>query len=197
MKKEFLYNALNDAQELIKYIESKTGFVIGLITAIITTIFLISDNIIKYSSNWSFCFWFCFVLLTVGIILSIVIIIKIICPIKSPMDNIKINVKEIPELKYFLFPNDYKNKLLMPFFNSKNSKLRIGFNKYYSGIKNLDDKTIEKVLIIEILKLNYLRNLKADRFNALIIVLVTSAAIFILFFIRYQIELKSIIALHC
>ena len=78
---EFLYKAISDVQDLIKFTESKAAFVIGIITAYIAVLFVTLENIVKYFSNWTLLFWFLYISFILFMVACIWIIAKIIMPI--------------------------------------------------------------------------------------------------------------------
>jgi len=189
---EYLYNAITDVQDLIKFTESKAAFVIGILTAYIAVIFLTLENIIKYSSNWTCVFWLIYSAFIFFMILCIWIIAKIIMPIKKPTESIKISSDDIPETDFYLAPNHY-GSLLFPFTNSNKHKLKIDFNTFYHNIKNIEDKAIVKVLTLELFKISYIRNIKSDRLKILIYFILITSLLLTTFYIIYQIELGKIV----
>jgi hypothetical protein len=189
---EFLYNAITDVQDLIKFTESKAAFVIGILTAYVAVLFLTLENIIKYYTNWSFLFWIFYISLNLFMIFCIWIIAKIIMPIKKPTDCVKISKGDIPETEFYLAPNQY-DSFLFPFSNLGNNKLKIDFKPFYQNIKELDDKAIIKILTLELFKISYIRNVKSDRFKVLIYFIFITSVLLIGFYIKYQIELTRII----
>jgi hypothetical protein len=195
MKREFLYKAIDDAQHLIQYTESKTGFAIILLSGIITGIFVQIKDFLSDNNSW--LIWVLFALICFCLIIAIWIIILIIRPIRCPINNISIQEKHIPSNSYYVFNNDY-NTRLFPFFNSKKFKLKTAYIDYYDNLKEMDKSTIKKVLSVELLKLSYIRNIKSDRFNALLWVLITLLAFFTAFTIMISIKPEpSIFYPHC
>lgn len=187
MKKEFLYAAISDAQELIRFTDNKTAIAITIVAAYIATLFSITENIVKYAPYLDTTFWV-LLLITLGLILlCIVITARIIRPTTNPMHNIK-NQTAVPDLKFFIAPNEYKglSKIAYPFWNCKSYKLSESLEIFIQNMDSADDKIIEKVLSIEMLKVNYIRNIKSDRFAILFNVILATSGAFIIFFIHYS-----------
>lgn len=191
-QKEYLYNAISDVQDLIKFTESKAAFVIGILTAYVAIIFLTMENVIKYYSNWTCLLLFNYYLFVFLVFLCIWLIARIIIPIKKPTESIKISKDDIPEMEFYLAPN-YYSTFLFPFFNSKKHKLEIDFKSYYHKVLEIDDETIVKVLTLELFKISYIRNIKSDRLKVLIYFLLVTSSLLIIFYIIYQIELSNIL----
>jgi len=189
---EFLYNSISDAQDLIKYTESKAAFVIGISTAFVAVLFITFENIIKYFSFWSSFFWLQYIVFILFLSLSIWIIAKIIMPIKKPTQCIMISKEDMPKIEFYLTPNHY-NSFLFPFFNSSKHKLKIDFKAYYQNIQELDNNVIIKVLTLELLKISYIRNVKSDRLKVLIYFILITTLFLVFFYIKYQIELTKIL----
>jgi hypothetical protein len=191
---EFLYKAIADVQELIKFTESKAAFVVGIITAFVAVLFVTFENVIKYYSYWSFIFWIFYVSLMILMICCIWIIAKIIMPINNANECIQISKKDIPETEFYLAFNKYKT-VFFPFFNSQDHKLHIKYRPYYQKIKDLDDNAILKILTLELFKISFIRNYKSDRLKILIYFILITTIALILFYIAYQIELAEILEL--
>lgn len=189
---EFLYNAIFDVQDLIKFIESKAAFIIGILSTYLAVLFLTLESIIKYLPSWSFAFWSLYGLFISLVFCSIWIILKIIIPINKPGECIKISKDHVPDIEFYLAPNEY-NTILFPFFNSYNHKLKAEFFSFYNSISALDETLIIKVLTFELFKISYIRNIKTDRLRVLIFYTLLAALSLILFYVKYQVELSAFV----
>ena len=191
-KIEFLYAAIADAQELIKFIDTKTAVVIGVVTAFVIGLFSCYTNVLLYACSFSCCFWvlLCFVL--VFLLLSIWTILKIIKPINNPKDNIHLDDTDNLPLNFYIPSNKYSN-VLFPFFNSRNSKLSENFKSYIEKLKNISDNDIVNILTYELFKISYIRNIKNDRFKVLVWFVLILTVLFVVFYGTYNFEMKNII----
>jgi hypothetical protein len=90
LKISFLTEAVSDAQEIIKFIEAKTGVVITILGAYFVVIFTDIDNIIKYYSYYSCLFFILLSLFTICLFASLIIVTRIIKPSNNPNDNIQL-----------------------------------------------------------------------------------------------------------
>jgi len=190
-KIEFLYAAINDAQELIRFIDTKTAIVIGVIGAFIVGLFSCFGNIVLYACSLSILTWLLLALVIVFLFISIWIILKIIKPINNPKDNILMdNMDDLP-INFFISSNNYSNALYL-FFNLKGSKLSEGLKIYIERLKNITDEDIVNVLTFELFKVSYIRNLKNDRFTVLVWIVLILTILFIIFYGMYSFEIRNL-----
>ena len=190
-KIEFLYAAIADAQELIRFIDTKTTVVIGVITAFVVGLFSCYANILVYACSFSCCFWvsLCFVL--VSLLLSIWIILKIIKPVNNPKDNIHLDSAVNLPLNFYIPSNKYSTAFF-PFSNSRKSKLSENLKNYIDKLNSISDADIANILTYELFKVSYIRNIKNDRFKILVWIVLILAISFIVFYGLYNIEMKNI-----
>jgi hypothetical protein len=193
-KIEYLNNAISDAQELIRFTDTKTAVVITLIAAYIAAIFSSAEKITQYFSAYSCCFWFFFILCIVLIIICISISVRIIKPTNNPTENIDLPVGHNPKLHFYIFPNDYKSSIFYPFINSKKFKLNGKLDVYITAINDATDSDIIDSLSFELFKVNYIRNVKNDRFKVLLWFILGLTTSFLIYFIIYNIETQHAIS---
>lgn len=196
-KIEFLYSAITDAQELIRFIDTKTAVAITIIGSIIVGLFTTLETTIKYFSLYSCWFLLVFFLLIVLLILCIWITSRIIKPTNNPKDNLQIDRTKTFKVKFFIPQNEYK--LGFPFFNSCKHKLVEKFEDYSSSTFSLSDHEIIDILTLELFKVSFIRNIKNDRFNHLVTLLILTTVIFFIEYIMYLNQSNDIKAIleHC
>lgn len=199
-KIEYLYSAIKDAQELIRFTDTKTAVVIPILGAFIVTYFTQISNIIKYWDNLNWIFGVPFVLFLFLLFLSILIVLRIINPTKNPIDNIDIMKEEIPLLRFYIPQNNYLNKIFFPFMNSKKFKLSFAYNDLLEQFiieeknksKNIKEDDIIKTLSLEFLKVSYIRNIKMDRLKVLLWFLLFTFLTFIVSYIIFLYQFQNI-----
>lgn len=206
-KIEFLYSAIKDAQELIRFTDTKTAVVIPILGAFIITYFTQLSNIVKYYNFINIWFWIPFGLFILSLIFCILIVVRIINPTKDPSKNIKIQEEDKPSLVFFLANNDYKKKFLYRFKNSDEFKLDFDSNILLKQLlPNIDntgngikEEDIIKTLSFEFLKVSYIRNVKMDRLKSLLRFLLITFIFFIISYIIYlnQLQIIEQIKKHC
>lgn len=194
-KLNFLTTALADAQELIRFIDTKTAIVITIIGAYFVCIFSILDKIVMYCDKFSFLFWLTLSIFVVFLILSILITSRIIKPTDNPFTNIKLDEEEkktIPAIPFYIAPNKYEKKWAMFYQNDKNNKLEQDFSGFKKSLKTAKAEDLIDSLSLELFKVSFIRNIKNDRFNKLIIFLLLTTLLFFGFYIIFSHELYFI-----
>lgn len=192
-KIEFLHSAISDAQELIKFIDTKTAVAITILGAYIVAFFSSLEKLIEYSFGFSFWFWFIFSAFIILLVLCIIVTARIIKPTNNPDDNINFGKSKVPSLKYFLTPNDYSKGALQSFTNSKEFKLKENFEAYLQQLETTTDNDILASLTFELFKVSFIRNIKNDRFNSLLLLLLITTGLFFVSYLLFTIESNNII----
>jgi hypothetical protein len=191
-KINYLISAIADAQELIRFIDAKTAIVITIIGAYFIGIFSILDKIVKYCDKFSGPFWVTLSIFVVFLILSILVTARIIKPTDNPLTNIKLDVEEkktIPNIPFYLGPNKYKKKWTIFYKNDKSNKLEQDFSGFKNSLKIAKAEDLIDTLSLELLKVSFIRNIKNDLFNKLIIFLLITTVLFFGFYIIFSHEM--------
>lgn len=187
-KIDFLKTAISDAQELIRFIDTKTAIVITILGAYLVSFFASLDKIIEYSFGYSSWFWFFLTAFFVLLSLCIIVTARIIKPTNNPLDNINFGGVTKPTLKFFVTPNDYSKGFLHSFANSKKFKLKENFETYSQQLNTSTDSDIISSLTLELFKVSFIRNIKNDRFNALLWLLIVTTISFFAAYLFFSIE---------
>lgn len=191
-KISFLTSAITDAQELIRFCDTKTAIVITILGSYLVAFFSIVDKIVENSSYYSYWFWFILTLFLVFLILCIAVTTRIIKPTNNPTDNINFGGQPSPKIKFFLAPNNYSNDCLYQISNSGKFKLEENFKDYSEKFSGATNEDIISSLTLELFKVSYIRNIKNDRFNTLMWLLVGTTILFITAYLFYNIETHQI-----
>lgn len=171
-KKEIFNNLTQDAQENLRFIESKTAIITAVIGAILIYYLQGIEKTIKYYDSFScinYCFFF---LLMVCLGVNIFILINIISPIDNPMSKIPSQYTDYPNLYLSKANLDLKSPDLDDFQESFES-----------------DSKLENALELEYIKTSYIRNKKLSLFKKLVIGLFIQVILFITHLIIYNSEL--------
>lgn len=175
----FLIAAIADAQELIRFIDSKTAIAITLIGSYFIGYFTQLDKLVKYVHYYNAWLWLLISLFILLTVICVAIILRIIRPTHNPTENIDPGGATAPESLFFLPVNTYSNKLFVSFINSSKHKLGISYSGYASKFTPSTDDTMISVLSFELLKINFIRNIKTRRFNSLVKWLIVTTILFI------------------
>jgi len=192
-KIDFIKTAISDAQELIRFIDTKTAIIITILGAYIATFFLSIDKIVEFSSGYSNWFWLFMIFFFILVTLCVIVTTRIIKPTNNPVDNINIENKNKPKLKFFLPTNDYSNKMYQSFLNSEKYKLTENFESYLIVLDKADNNDILDSLTLELFKVSYIRNIKNDRFNTLLKLLFITTIVFFISYLFFSIETHNTI----
>lgn len=199
-KINYLTVALADTQELIRFIDAKTAIVVTIIGAYIIGAFSVLDKIVIYCDKFSWYFWLVFICFCILLISSIIITARIFKPTDNPSDNIKIDGNEkkmITRVPFYIAPNVYNNRWQILFKNDKKYKLKQNFSGLKDNLKKADSDELIDSLTFELLKVSFIRNIKNDRFNYLIITIILTTILFLGFYIVYSHELFLIKLKSC
>lgn len=191
-KIDFLYAAISDAQELIRFVDTKTSYVVTVLAAYIVAFFATIEKIIDYHSYYSSGFWWFFIAFLFFLSCSLAVTTRIIRPTNNPKDNINLGGATEPSLKFFLSPNDYSKGSFYPFLNSSAFKIQDNFEKYIRQLSDANDEDLISVLSFELFKLSFIRNIKNDRYNTLLWLLVFTTFSFFTAYLFFEIETHQI-----
>lgn len=192
-KISFLSDAISDAQELIRFCDTKTAIVITILGAYVVAFFSSIDKIIEYSYGYSCWFWFFLISFFVLLTLCIIVTARIIKPTNNPVDNVNFGGSDKPKVKFFLSPNDYSKGGLSSFTNSSDFKLKENFATYSQDLTNACETDIISSLTLELFKVSFIRNIKNDRFHTLLWLLVVTTISFFVAYLFFSIETHNTI----
>ena len=193
-KIDFLNNAINDTQELIRFIDTKLTVAITIVGALLAVLLSTVEKVITYNNYYSDWFWIFLSVLIVLLIACFIIIIKIIVPTSNPNDNIDFGNVSIPTLKFYLAKNKYNSKLFCFYYSSKHS-LEESLETYLTILDSADEQSMINILACEKFKLNYIRNIKSDRLRWLTYLFILTTISFIVYYLFFSIETQHIIKL--
>jgi len=193
-KFEYLKFAIEDAQEIIRFIDAKTAFAVSVIGAYIVGIISMIEKIVKYLDSYSILFWIMFSSFLILLVFATITTTRIIKPTNNPSENINLNGLAEPNLPFYLAGNTYSSWFFR-FINCYTDKHKHDFKGYLDKLNPVTDESIIQTLTFELLKVSYIRNLKNDRFNFLLTILIISSLLFISFYIMYNVETQNAIEL--
>ena len=173
----FLYKALDDNQSLIRFLDAKAAFAVALLSAMIGRVL---GNLGAYfpwteQSHWR-------QLLVLGFGLSAIIAIFLVSLIVFPTINPALNTNLLPPSGPLFFITQLNPKKLRRIFSRspKYSRLFQDHSDYFSQITAADNALLLRIVSGEVLKVSYIRHIKADRVKALAVPLVGCSILFAL-----------------
>lgn len=160
---EFLYKSLEDNQNVIRFLDAKAGFAIVLLSAMAGKIM---SNMSSYLPRAGLPLWHV-VLLCVfltSLLLAALIFVRVIFPSSNPAANCRTLTLTPP---FFLC--EFKPKRFHRIFtsNPKYSQLAQDHEAYLGQILTADATALVRVISAEVLKVSYIRQIKADRLRGL------------------------------
>jgi hypothetical protein len=182
----FLSIAISDAQEIIKFIDTKAAIIVTILGAYIVAVFSTLKNVFRYHQYYSGCFWVLLIIFASLLIACIIVTRRIIHPTNNPTENIHKGNLSVPDLKFFIAPN--KHHRGYPFFNSEKHKLEGSFEDYHSKVNGATSDSIISSLTFELLKISFIRNIKDERFTFLVRCLIYTTLVFVVWYLFYTQE---------
>ncbi|MEP9409022.1 DUF3307 domain-containing protein [Peribacillus frigoritolerans] len=175
---DFLYKAIDDAQNTIRFTDTKAGAVIGFWTLVLTLVLRSGESL--YSKLFSQEV----LIEQLMIVIFIIILVYFFCNsiwmaylTLVPRINPKVHINSIDldvENLFFLAETqpDIQGKYL--YNNYDELQMKLGAKDYHTKLTALDSEGIEKELIIELQKVSFIRNLKLARTNLAITSVINS-----------------------
>lgn len=165
-KINFLYKAIEDCQQTIRFVDTKAGIIFLLFGIYVSMIGTGLPDFAKYFFRMGLYleifFSICLFLFFCLIVLILIAIITLIFPRSNPSEHIDISgyhykgIFYISDMDNICFIDNLKDR--------KNIKIQTSVEGYIEKLnKILDFKNLEKELICELLKVSYIRELKIRR----------------------------------
>jgi len=193
---QFLYAAIADAQELIRFIDTKSAAAVTVLGALFVGMYSNLEMAVLHYSKFSCQYHFFLVMFAITWILGVWMVIRVLFPTMNPLNNVFFTGENIPDkTHFFLAKNKYDNKYGSLFLNIKSDKLDVKFEDYNSEVEALTTQNLINELSVELHKVSFIRNLKAERFKFLVWLTILASIFFFIQEIYYHIDKKQIIEL--
>lgn len=165
-KINFLYKAIEDTQQIIRFTETKVGIIFLLFGIYVSMIGSGLPDFAKYIWNMNitmrYFFFGVIILFFFSVLLIVWSVIMIVYPRSNPSEHIIIG--DDNKHKSFFYIADLKVKWRDSFLDRKQLKIGRSFEAYLTGYGSINTiKQLENELILELLKVSYLRELKIKR----------------------------------
>lgn len=179
-KIDFLYKAIDDCQNTIRFTDTKAGaifvlcgIVFGFVGALFKDIINFNRKVLYFfpDNHYDVLFQIILILLLTGglvcIYLSVNLSLKAITPKSSIKDSVVIDKEiNIPDIFYLFKMNPKPN--IFNLFIDKNGNFTLDhkFSEVERNIKNLIEEDIKNILIVELQKVSLIKELKIQRVHA-------------------------------
>ena len=167
-KLNFLYNAIQDTQETIKFTDTKSGAIAVLGSAFVTAIVTLVDKYINLFNNQtdiskliliagSAFFGIC-------LFISLYLSIKSINPSNNPNKHVEFGDVDCEvDVNYYLTGLTPKMRFRDYIWECKDSKFSTSVEQYYDSISKVDSEGLLLSLTYEFIKLSYIKEKKYKR----------------------------------
>lgn len=167
----FIYSAINDAQETIRFTDTKSGAVIVVVMGLIAGVVTLID---KYYTLLNQLTVLPKVIAIVGIIyfsvclfISLILSLRSINPANNPNEHIDLgDWSDKPNIKYYLSGLTSSMRWEDYLWELKDLKFSISASEYYKNIEGSRNPDLLKSLTLELLKLSYIKEKKMQRTRA-------------------------------
>lgn len=169
LKINFLYKAIDDAQQTVRFTDTKTSIIFLFFGIFVSMIGTGLPNFAKYYWYMPGSLQTMFVVAIIIFIFciggSLVLAIKVLVPRSNPASHISMQAKT----KGLFYLSKMNSAWQDGFVDRKKLFLGTSFEAYYEKYHEVKEETvIEKELIYELLKVSYIRELKIMRLKYMI-----------------------------
>jgi hypothetical protein len=173
---EFVYKSLEDNQNTIRFLDAKTAFAVALLSAMAEKILSSLGNYLPHGGQaiWRLSLFLGF---ASALFLAGIIAVRIIFPSSNPSANCRFSSVFKPP--FFLCEMNPRRFGRIFTSNPAFSRLAQDHEEYLNQVRSADSDALLNVLCAEVLKVSYIRQIKADRLKALAHATATCVFLFI------------------
>ena len=171
----FLYKALDDNQNLIRFLDAKTAFAVALLSAMIGNVLA---NLGDYFPRGAQPVWRQILVLAFafGAIWAVALVGLIVFPTTNPAANTRLLPNSQPQ--FFLAQLSPRKWLRILSRSPEYSRLAQEHSEYLDHVSRSSNRALLQSVSAEVLKVSYIRQIKTDRLKALSILLAGCALLF-------------------
>jgi hypothetical protein len=172
----FLHKIIDDNQATIRFLDTKAGFGIAILGAMVGKVLLDQDQLNACTSH-GLLGKLVAIAFGILVLLTATLGYRIVFPLVNPAKNVSLPDNLSPEF----FIHEFANDSFLKWFssNKKFATLATTHNTYCDALRNVAQEQIESVLAAEVLKLSFIRQLKTDRLSAFAKFLILTVLAFI------------------
>ena len=171
----FLYKIVDDNQETIRFLDTKAGFGIAVLGAIVGKVLLDQDQLTAFNSHGPMVLALS-VAFGLAVVLSAFLGFKIVSPTINPAQNV--TSPENLEPKFFLYKFSCCRFLRLFSNNKKFAMFETTHAAYCASLRESTPEKVESVIAAEVLKLSFIRQMKTDRLRAFARALIVTVILF-------------------
>jgi hypothetical protein len=174
-KLDFLYKVLDDSQNTVRFLDSKAAYVVALLLAMTGKVLTDLGTYFPWTQQpWSRqCLLLAF---GAALAFSVLIVARVVFPTNNPGANTSLISGATP--RFFLCELEPRRWARLVSSQPKFSRLAQDHGEYVAQLAAADVRQILVVLSGEVLKVSYIRQIKAERMKALAYALFCTTALF-------------------
>jgi hypothetical protein len=171
----FLYKIVDDNQETIRFLDTKAGFGIAVLGAIVGKVLFDQDQLTAFKSHGPMVLALS-VAFALVVVLSAFLGFKTVHPTINPAQNV--SFPDDLEPKFFIYKFSCC-RFLRLFSNSKKfATLETTHTAYCAALRESTPEKLESIVAAEVLKLSFIRQMKMDRLRAFAWALIVTVILF-------------------
>jgi hypothetical protein len=170
---EFLHHLISDTQETIRFIDTKAGFCVTLLTAMMAAGFS-SLGETHHSGTLHLALQAAFALTT---LFTLIICIRVIFPTIHLQGTFSTNGPASP---VFFLPHDPKRSRWRSILDSKTNTLGVTHDQFSTSVMTASDTDLIQSLCDDVIIVSAIRQLKSDRLHVAIVGLSVTIGLFFL-----------------
>ena len=172
----FLYKIIDDNQATIRFLDTKAGFGIAILGAIVGKVLLDQDQIAAFKSHGAAVTGLS-ILFGLFVVLAAILGFKTVFPTINPSQNV--SFPDDLEPRFFISKFSCCRYLRLFSSNKKFAMLKETHADYCGALRAVSIEQLESIIAAEVLKLLFIRQLKTDRLRAFATALVWTVILFI------------------
>lgn len=171
----FLYKIIDDNQATIRFLDTKAGFGIAVLGAIVGKVLLDQDQLFALKSHGPLIVMLSSIF-GLSVILAATLGFRTVFPTVNPAQNVSFP----DDLEPRFFISRFSRRRLLRLFssNKKFATLETTHTAYCTALREASAERLESIVAAEVLKLSFIRQLKTDRLGAFAKMLVLTVILF-------------------
>jgi hypothetical protein len=168
---QFLYNAVKDTQETIRFLDTKAGFCVTLLTAMMAVTF----GPLSRGLHGSRLHHTLLATFGVSTLFTLALCLRVIFPTIHLQGTFS---ESGPVSPAFFLPHKAKRSLMNAVWGAGKNPLAVTHDDYVRDVLNADDADLVRSMCDEVIVVSAIRQLKSDRLHATIVCLFLTIALF-------------------
>jgi hypothetical protein len=170
---QFLYNVVRDTQETIRFLDTKAGFCVTLLTAMMAVTF----GPLSHGLHGGRAHHTLLAVFAAATVFTLAMCLRVIFPTIHPQGQFSASGPAAPA---FFLPHTKNRSVVRAVWPSGTNPLAVTHDAYTADVLKADDADLVRSLCDEVIVVSAIRQLKADRLHVAIVSLFVVVALFFL-----------------